>query len=196
MLGKLIGTGTLFAPPQLADFDATQFRSPLPVLTSDVPMAEQTPVVRLREIAASYAKAMYGPATPPSFSERCTARDNGVPSVSNRTIKPLDGWKPPFHPFQLTCAEGNRFPSLNGLLQHSKVRILATDESRGLVLISAAVDHTGEFKDSQYSKVPPAFQVPSTYLRAILLKVRNGRIEHAETITRPVFYGLDDGWTD
>jgi len=44
--------------------------------------------------------------------------------------------------------------------------------------------------------VPEAFRTPSTYFQTALLKIREGRIEHIETITRPVFLGMDDGWTD
>ena len=76
------------------------------------------------------------------------------------------------------------------------MRILASDESQGLVLLSVELDITGEAQDSRSLTVPEAFRVPSSYLRAVLLKVRDGRIEHAESITRPVFYGLGDGWTE
>jgi hypothetical protein len=198
MLGKLIGTGTLFAPPQLADFDSTRFRSPLPVLTATVPSAERIPVPQLRDIAASYASAMHGAGTAPAFAERCTARDNGIPSVSNRSVKPLEGSNPPFHPFQQTCNErvASRFWGTVALLRDGAARILAADESQGLVLLSSVLDISGEAVDSTSLKVPDAFRVPSSYLRAVLLKVRNGHIEHAETITRPVFYGLGDGWTN
>lgn len=75
-------------------------------------------------------------------------------------------------------------------------RVLAADEAQGLVLLSVVVNISGEMEDHPSLRVPDAFRVPSTYLRAVLLKVRNNRIEHAETITRPVFFGLDDGWTD
>jgi hypothetical protein len=44
--------------------------------------------------------------------------------------------------------------------------------------------------------VPPPFLVPNSHFNATLLKIRGGRIEHVETIARPVFFGMDDGWSD
>jgi hypothetical protein len=198
MLGKLIGTGTLFAPPQLADFDATQFKSPLPVLTATVPPAERTPVAGLREAGRRYAQVMFSAGDAPSFADRCTARENGLASVSNRALKPLAGSNPPVHPFWLTCTERvakSYWGAGLGVLGQQP-RILAADEAQGLVLLSVVVNISGEAEDHPSLKVPDAFRVPSTYLRVVLLKVRDDRIEHAETITRPVFFGLDDWWMD
>ena len=141
---------------------------------------------------------MFAAGDAPSFAERCTARENGLPSVSNRALKPLPGWNPPAHPFWLTCTERvakSVWGAGLGVLGRPQ-RILAADEAQGLVLLSVVVDISGEVEDGPSLKVPEAFRVPSTYLRGVLLKVRNDRIEHAETITRPVFFGLNDGWTD
>ena len=122
-----------------------------------------------------------------------------MPSVSNRSVKPLEGSNPPFHPFQLTCNERVASSLWGGgftLLRDNVTRILAADESQGLVLLSVVLNISGEMEDDKSLKVPEAFRVPSSYLRGVLLKVRSGRIEHAETITRPVFYGLGDGWAE
>ena len=49
--------------------------------------------------------------------------------------------------------------------------------------------------DGSTVAVPDAFRAPNSYHRSTLLKVRDGRIEHAEEPPpRPVFLGLDDGW--
>ena len=199
MLGKLVGTGTLFAPPQLADFDATRFTAPLPALAAAVSPATRTPVGQLRDIATAYAKAMYAQAPAPEFAGTCTARENGVPSVLNRTIKPLAGSAPPFHPFQLSCDHyvNDGFVAMVGTLRNA--RVLAADDSQGLVLLSTTVDHAGDkatvtLGNSRTVAVPDAFRAPNSYFSSTLLKIRDGRIEHAETITRPVFYGLGDGW--
>jgi hypothetical protein len=201
MLGKLIGTGTLFAPPQLADFDSTRFKSPALTLTAAVSPAARTPTGQLRDIATSYAKAMYAQAPAPRLADACTARENGVSSVLNKTLKPLAASKPPFHPFQLSCAQSvnDGFFAMTGSLREA--RILAADESQGLVLMATTVDHAGDVAmvtlgNGSTVAVPEAFRAPSSYQRSTLVKVRDGRIEHAETITRPVFLGLDDGWRD
>jgi hypothetical protein len=199
MLGKLIGTGTLFAPPQLADFDATRFRAPASALTAPLAAGARPPAANLRQTALSYAKAMYAQTPAPPIADSCTARENGVPSVLNSTVKPLAGSAPPFHPFQLSCGHSvnDGFYAMVGTLR--KTRVLAADEAQGLVLMSATVDHAGDVAtvtlgNGSTIPVPDAFRAPNSYYQAMLLKIRNGRIEHVETITRPVFLGLDDGW--
>ena len=202
MLGQLIGTGTLFAPPQLADFDAGRFKAPAPVLLAPLDSASRTPVSELRSIATRYAEAMYGgDAAAPLFSDRCTARENGMLSVLNSTVKPLPGSKPPFHPFGSSCAqrvERGFFAKIGGLRE---ARVLAADESQGLVLLATTVDHAGvggtvTLGDGTSVPVPAPFAVPNSHFSSALLKIRDGRIEHIETITRPVFLGMDDGWQD
>jgi len=178
MLGKLIGTGTLFAPPQLADFDAARFKSPLPVLTAAVPPASRTPVASLRDTSTAFAMAMYGKAAPPPTTPACLVRENGGSPALNKSI--YDGL----------------FAKVGTL---RKARVLAADEAQGLVLLSTVVDHPGDVSmvtlaDGHTIPVPEPFRPPNTYFRAVLLKIRDGRIEHVEAITRPVFFGMDDGW--
>ena len=199
MLGKLIGTGTLFAPPQLADFDGTRFRAPVSTLSAPVAADSRTPLAQLRDTATSFARAMYGESEPPPFADGCTARENGVVSALNTAVAPLAGSKPPFHPFKLGCRQivASGFFAKVGTLR--TVRVLAADESQGLVLLSTVIDHAGDaatvtMGDGTTVPVPEAFRAPNSYYRALLLKVRDGRIEHVEAVTRPVFLGLDDGW--
>ena len=201
MIGSLIGTGTLFAPPQLADFDASRMRRPLPILTTTIPAASRTSDATLRELAVAYAQATHAKGPPVPLAERCSARENGVPAALNRTVKPFEGSRPAFHPFRLSCADSieSGFFAAVGMLREA--RVLAADASRGLVLLSSVIDHPGDMEvvtlaDGATVPVPEAFREPSTYFRATLLKVRGGRIEAVESITRPVFFGLDDGWSE
>jgi hypothetical protein len=202
MLGKLIGTDTLFAPPQLADFDATRFKAPAPVLVAPLDQSSRTPVSQLRSIATAYAGALYGGGSAARlFAERCTARENGVTAVLNSAVKPLPGSKPAFHPFQDGCAERVERGFFARVGRLREARVLAADEASGLVLLSTTVDHPGDIRtvtlaDGTSLPVPAPFMVPNTYFGATLLKVSGGRIEHVEAISRPVFFGLDDGWRD
>jgi hypothetical protein len=189
MLGKLIGTGTLMAPPQLANFDSAQFQGPAQALTASIPPDARTPAARLREVGEAYVQAAYGKAGEVPFAARCTLRENGVASVDNTSIAPLQDSNPPFHPFSLSCRQqiDSGFFAQVGKLREQ--RVLAVDASQGLVLVAATIDHPGDA-----IAAPEAFRTPSSYLRSVLLKVRDGRIQHVEVITRPVFYGLQDGW--
>jgi hypothetical protein len=200
MLGQLIGTGTLFAPPQLADFDAARFKAPPSALGAHADSPSATPVSELRSIATRYAESIYGGVgSAPVFSDRCTARENGVPAVLNRTMKPLPGSKPPFHPFQSSCAQRVERGFFAKIGRLREARVLAADESQGHVLLATTVDHAGiggtvTLGDGTSVPVPPPFAVPNSHFSATLLEIRDGRIEHIETITRPVFLGMDDGW--
>jgi hypothetical protein len=199
MLGKLIGTGTLFAPPQLANFDATRFEHPVPALTESVPARSRVPAARLRAIGAAYLRALHGEARDVPLAERCTARENGVASADNAGIAPLADTDPPFHPFSLSCRQllDSGFFAQVGRLR--ELRVLAADAAQGLVLLAATIDHPGDvatvkLKPGGEIKVPEAFRPPSSYFQSVLIKLRDGRVQHVETITRPVFYGMDDGW--
>ncbi len=201
MLGQLIGTGTLMAPPQLADLDARQFARPLPVLAAPLPPAARTPAARLRELAKSHAPALYGEAVAVPLAERCSARENGVVAAGNARVGPLPKTAPPFHPFRLGCRQriDSGFYAQIGRLREQ--RVLAVDEVQGLVLLATTIDHRGDvstvgLRQGGEVPVPEAFRPPSSYLRVDLIKVRGGDIQHVESITRPVFHGMDDGWND
>jgi hypothetical protein len=183
MLGKLIGTGTLFAPPQLVDFDSTRFKAPVPTLTAVLTQASRTAVARLSETATAFAMAMYGKATAPPAAPGCVVRENGGPGGFVRRV--------------LGCADSAGVFARVGTLR--KARVLAVDEAQGLTLMSTVVDHPGDVSmvtlaDGHTIPVPEPFRPPNTYFRSVLLKIREGRIEHVEAITRPVFFGMDDGW--
>jgi len=198
MLGKLIGTGTLMAPPQIADFDATRFEKTSDVLAADVPAAERTPAAKLSEIAQGYVHALYDQPKPIAFAEKCSARINGIDSTGNAEIKPLDA-QTKFHPFALSCQQqiDSGFYSQVSRLRES--RVLLVDAERGIAVIASAIDHPGdrdkiEVKGVGEIATPEAFRAPSTYYQTTLLKVRNGRVAHVEAIERPVFYGMTLGW--
>ena len=198
MLGKLIGTSTLMAPPQLADFDAARFAKTSQAFAAEVPDAERVSAAKLRQIAADYTHALNDKAKPIAFADPCTARVNGVDSVDNTAIKPLDAGTQ-FHPFALSCQRqiDSGFYSQVGRLRES--RVLLADSTLGVVVIYSAIDHPGDadrIKVSPFGEIamPEAFRAPSTYYQVALLKVRDGRIAHVEALERPVFYGMTLGW--
>jgi hypothetical protein len=203
LLGKLLGTTTLFAPPQLADFDAARFTSGNQALGERLPnkelYKEGSSTAVLSELANAYVHALYDYAQSVAFADPCTARANGVDSVNNKGIKPLDA-RTGFHPFAASCQGqiDDGFYRQVGRLRES--RVLLADSYRGVVVIANAIDHPGAAKEIEVGGVgalamPEAFRPPSTYLQVSLIKIRNGRIAHVETLERPVFYGMSLGWT-
>jgi hypothetical protein len=198
MLGELIGTGTLMAPPQIADFDAARFANESGALTAEVPAAERASAAELRQIAQDYVHALYEQAKPVAFADRCSARTNGVASANNTEIEPLDA-RTEFHPFALSCQGqiDSDFYREVGRLRES--RVLLADAARGIVVIASAIDHPGDADEVGVNGIgeialPAAFRPPNTYYRVALIKVRSGRIAHVEALERPVFYGMSLGW--
>lgn len=199
LLGKLLGTTTLFAPPQLADFDATRFDKTAEALAGEVPNAERSSAAGLAQIAENYVHALYGERRPVAFADRCSARINGVDSVNNTAAKPLDA-KTGFQPFRASCqgqVDGGFFAEV-GRLRES--RVLVADPSHGVVVIANAIDHPGapdtiDVKGVGAMSMPEAFRAPSTYYQVALISVRGGAITHVETIERPVLYGMSLGWS-
>jgi hypothetical protein len=197
MLGKLIGTGTLMAPPQLADFDSTRFAT-AGELGAEVPAAERVAAAQLRRIAEDYTHARNTEPRSIAFAEPCTARVNGIDSVDNATIKPLDS-ATRFHPFALSCQRqiDSGFYQRVGRLRES--RVVLADAALGVAVVASAIDHPGDADEVKVDGVgeiatPEAFRPPSAYYQVALLKVRGGRVAHVETLERPVFYGMSLGW--
>ena len=198
MLGKLIGTSTLMAPPQLADFDATKFAGTSEALAAAVPAAERTAAASLGQIGQDYVRALFSEPRPIAFAEKCSARVNGVESVGNTESKPVDA-ATGFRPFGATCQGqiDSGFYGQVGRLRES--RVLLADAARGIAVIASAIDHPGDADKVAVKGVgeiatPEAFRPPSAYYRVTLVKVRGGRITHVEALERPVFYGMTLGW--
>jgi hypothetical protein len=233
LLGKLLGTTTLFAPPQLADFDATRFEKTSESRAGEVPAAERSSAFALAQTGRDYVQALYQLSPPTdaqtigaaagnlqdlvrrveqvraddnkdrpkriAFADGCSGRINGVDSVNNAALKPLNA-KTGFHPFAATC-QGQidaGFFARVGRLRES--RVLVADPARGIVVIANAIDHSGtadtiDVKGVGPIAMPEAFRAPSTSTQVAVISVRGGRITHIETVERPVFYGMSLGWS-
>jgi hypothetical protein len=197
--GKLLGTTTLFAPPQLADFDATRFEKTNESLAGDIPVAKRSSAAALAQLGQDYEQALYGGAPPRvlAFADACRARINGAESVSDTVVlEPLDA-KTGIVTSCRNRAEGGFFAQV-GRLRES--RVLVADPARGIVVIATAIDHPGsaeriDLKGVARIAMPEPFRPPSTSIGATVISVRDGRIAHIETVARPVFYGMGLGWS-
>jgi hypothetical protein len=152
----------------------------------------------LGQIAQDYVHALYDKPKPIAFADACSARVNGVDSVSNRSLKPLDA-RTKFHLFALSCQAqiDSGFQPQVGRLRES--RVLLIDAARGIVVIASAIDHPGDADEIEVNgagriATPEAFRPPSAYYQVALVKVHGGRIAHVEALERPVFYGMSLGW--
>jgi hypothetical protein len=200
MLGQLIGTSTLFGPTQMTQFDGSRFAKANDVLSVTVPANQRSTQAELKTIAQRYAQALHSNGNAPEFADNCTARINGVQSTHNMDNVALNAALT-FHPFRLSCRQQVESGFYNQVGRLNQARVLAADAEQGLVLIATAVNHPGDafsikVNPAKQVAVPEAFYPPTTYYQAMLLKIRSGKIQHIETIERPVLYGMTLGWND
>jgi hypothetical protein len=78
-------------------------------------------------------------------------------------------------------------------------RVVAVDESRGLVMLVVVFDHSARMRTVAVKGVgdvelPKRYQSPASALIADLFKVRGGQIEHIEAVLEIVPYGARTGW--
>jgi hypothetical protein len=156
-------------------------------------------VVTLSEIATTFAKATYGGKTFPPTSPSCVVADNGgSPGFNGLVLAP---WAKSARSILMCRPQGPLDDILlTKVATLRKARVLAADEAQGLVLLETVVDHPGDVSmvtlaNGTSVPVPAPFMVPNTYFRSQLLKIRDGRIDAVEGTTRPVFFGMDDGWS-
>jgi hypothetical protein len=111
----------------------------------------------------------------------------GVAAVDTARSVPLPGTQPPFHPFRLGCRRLIDSGFYAGVGKLREQRVLAVDPAQGLVLLALTIDHPGNIQMLQLEQaglvpVPEAFRLPNSYLRAVLVKVLDGRIRHVEIL--------------
>ncbi|KAF2266934.1 hypothetical protein CC78DRAFT_594760 [Lojkania enalia] len=114
-----------------------------------------------------------------AFAAACVRRDNGVQG-------------------NLTCAaQMNGYGSNpNGLFNTTTTirdrRVLVTDVRSGLVLVVALVDYPASYP----GPLPPAQNVPSTYMVVQLIKVKNESISRVESMIKWMPFGYTFAWSE
>jgi hypothetical protein len=101
---------------------------------------QEIPMLGKRQTARDYVQALNDKAAPIAFADECTARINGVDSVDNQAIKPLDA-RTGFHPFALNCQAqiDSGFYQQVGRVRES--RVLLADAAQGIVAIAFRATH-------------------------------------------------------
>jgi len=200
VLGKLLGTTTLFAPPQLADFDAKRFEKTSEALSAAVPDADRSSAASLAQLAQDYVRALYDKARPIPFAAQCATRVNGINFVEGKDPgEIIADHRHLYRPISSSCQQLIDRGFYQAVSRLRESRVLLADVAQGIAVIASAIDHPGDVdeiqvKDHGTIATPEDFRQPSAYYQVALMKIRNGRIAYVEALERPVFYGMSVGW--
>jgi hypothetical protein len=131
-------------------------------------------------------------------SDACTRFENGTQTVRVADVSHLAGSASALV-FPLGVREQVDSGYFSYMDEVRDRRVVAVDESRGLVLLVVVFDHSArkrsvEVKGVGEVELPAYHQVPNSVLIAEVFKVRNGLIEHIEAVLEFVPYGMRTGW--
>ena len=132
-------------------------------------------------------------------TDACTRYENGTRTVRVADVSHLSGASA--HVFPLGVREQIDTGYFSYIDAVRDRRVVAVDETRGLVLMIVVFDHSARRRTVSMRGVgdvelPAYHQVPNSVLIAELFKVRGGLIEHIEAVLEFVPYGMKTGWTE
>ena len=131
-------------------------------------------------------------------TEECLRFENGTQTVHVEAVSHLAGSaSASIFPMGVREQVNSRYFSYMDAIRDR--RVVAVDESRGLVMLAVVFDHsarkrTVNVKGVGEVEVAKYHQVPNSVLIAELFKVRSGQIEHIEAVLEFVPYGARTGW--
>jgi hypothetical protein len=180
--------------------------TPLPILTTDVPAAEEASRDMLYRAANSYFDALEGDnGKIGAFANDCVRHENGYQTVNN----PPPGGRmmpAPFVPTadteqgremlkfsMLTCAQQIDSKTFAYMKRIRPRRALIIDEQKGLVATFPLFVHDGTSRTAKPGS-PPGMLLNLVTMETFA--IRGGLIHHVEAfpfVTQP--YGLGNGWT-
>lgn len=189
-------TQTMFAPPLLADLDATAFAEPHPVLLRRAAASRRDLMAGVDGYFEAFVRRR-GALAP--LGPGCIRRENGHLACNNPDGPAVDESKPAFRLFARDCAGELDAGFLASLVTLRGRRSLVVDESRGLVLDLALLDNPATSTSTSVAgvgelAVPASFRAPWTDLHAQLFKLQGGKIAYIEGLVRRLPYGQASGW--
>jgi hypothetical protein len=180
-------------------YNPANMAEPRGIVFEEIDPAERTSRERLAQIGNLYFDGLVqddGGMIP--VTDECIRIENGTQTVRVADVSHLAG-----SASAIAFPMGVREQVDRGYTQYMEEirdrRVVAVDETRGLVLLVVVFDHPARMRSVQVEGVgevelPPYHQVPNSVLVAELFKVRRGLIEHIEAVLEFVPYGTKTGW--
>jgi hypothetical protein len=180
-------------------YNPANMAEPRGIVFEEIDPSERTSRERLAEIGNLYFDGLVqddGAMIP--VTDDCIRIENGTQTVRVADVSHLAG-----SASAIVFPMGVREQVDRGYTQYMEEirdrRVVAVDETRGLVLLAVVFDHPARMRSVQVEGVgevelPPYHQVPNSVLVAELFKIRGGLIEHIEAVLEFVPYGARTGW--
>jgi hypothetical protein len=179
-------------------YDPSTMREPRAIVFEQIPQAERSDAGELARAGHRYFDGLeQADASIIPVTDDCTRFENGARTVRVADVSHLTGASALVFPMGVREQVDTGYFSYIDAVRSR--RVVAVDETRGLVVMMVVFDHsarrrTVEVRGVGEVELPPYHQVPNSVLIAELFKVRAGLIEHIEAVLEFVPYGMRTGW--
>jgi hypothetical protein len=196
--GRISEVETVVRRPHDRLYDPSTMREPRRIVFEELAPEQRSDAATLVDAGHRYFDGLEqadGSIIP--VTDECTRYENGTRTVRVPDVSHLSGASR--HVFPLGVREQIDTGYFSYIDAVRDRRVVAVDETRGLVLMIVVFDHSGRRRTVRMRGVgevelPAYHQVPNSVLIAELFKVRGGLIEHIEAVLEFVPYGMRTGW--
>jgi hypothetical protein len=199
--GRIAEIESVVRRPHERLYDPSTMLEPRAIVFEEVPPAQRTGAEELIRAGHLYFDGLEqadGSIIP--VTDDCTRYENGTRTVRVQDVSHLAG-SASAKVFPLGVREQVDTGYFSYIDAVRDRRVVAVDETRGLMLMMVVFDHsarrrTVEMRGVGEVELPAYHQVPNSVLIAELFKVRAGRIEDIEAVLEFVPYGARTGWEE
>jgi hypothetical protein len=196
--GLIAEVETVVRRPHERLYDPSAMRAPRAIVFEQIPEAQRSDPGELAHAGHRYFDGLeQADASIIPVTDGCTRFENGARTVRVDDVSHLSGASALVFPMGVREQVDTGYFSYIDAVRSR--RVVAVDETRGLVVMMVAFDHSARRRTVAVTGVgevelPPYHQVPNSVLIAELFKVRAGLIEHIEAVLEFVPYGMRTGW--
>ena len=180
-------------------FDPGHMTEPRAVVFEQVPPEERSSREELVRIGNAYFDGIeQGRGEIVPVVDECVRVECGTQTTRVQDVSAYEG-TPAAHIFRLGVREQLDSGFFRFIEEIRDRRVVAVDESRGLVALVVVFDHPAKLQSVYVQglgevEVGPVHRSPNSMLIAELFKVRGGRIVHVEAVLEGLPYGGRTGW--
>lgn len=197
--GRIREIETIVAREQPRLFDPGNMTEPRAVMFESLRASDRSTREQLIAIGSGYFDGIerVDPALI-AVTDECLRIENGAQTVLVRDVRHLAGTTAAVT-FPMSVREQVASGYVAYIDEIRDRRVVAVDETRGLLLMVVLFDHPARLRSVPVTGVgelelPLRHQSPNSALIADLFKIRAGRIEHIEAVLEFLPYGAGSGW--
>ena len=192
--GRIAEVETVIARPQDAGVPFVNAKEPaIPELNEVLAPADRTPRARMIALANGYFDTLQrnDGQLHTVFDERCNRREDGFQTTNN----PAASYSPAM---ALGCADQFRMGFYRYDDRLRARRFMVVDETRGLVMAAAFIDHAGrlgEYRLTDGRTNTSLYRRPHSFSLLETFRIKAGRIQRVEAVFTSVPYRMPSPWT-